>query len=53
MGPKRYGRQANSCFYFQLFLKTEGKKSGKLFMFSTHSIRSCFESIKTLWVLYG
>ncbi|MGR2939379.1 hypothetical protein, partial [Vibrio vulnificus] len=38
VGPKRYGRQANSCFYFQLFLKTEGKKSGKLFMFSTHSM---------------
>ena len=31
VGPNRYGRQANSCFYFQLFLKTEGKKSGKLF----------------------
>ncbi|ARR08175.1 unknow [Vibrio campbellii] len=31
MGPNRYGHQANSCFYFQLFLKTEGKKSGKLF----------------------
>ncbi|ALM69573.1 hypothetical protein FORC9_0255 [Vibrio vulnificus] len=52
MGPKRYGRQANSCFYFQLFLKTEGKNLESC-LCSLHIQCSYIESIKTLWVLYG
>ena len=40
VGPNRYGRQANSLIR-------------KAVSVLTHSIRSCFESIKTPWVLYG
>ncbi|CAH1525325.1 hypothetical protein THZG08_240089 [Vibrio owensii] len=42
------------AFYFQLLLKTEGKKSGKLILSSIYTFNVLtIESIKTPWVLYG
>ena len=61
VGPQCYGRQANFLFVFSFFekkLKAKINNSESCFSITesksyiTHSI-FLFESIKTLWVLYG
>ncbi|ARN64574.1 hypothetical protein FORC36_2495 [Vibrio vulnificus] len=52
MGPKRYGRQANSVFVFT-FSKKVKTKNLESCLCSLHIQYSYIESIKTLWVLYG
>ncbi|MGR3137052.1 hypothetical protein ABMX61_23570, partial [Vibrio vulnificus] len=53
VGPKRYGRQANSVFVFTFSKKVKAKNLESCLRSLHIQIRSCFESIKTLWVLYG
>ncbi len=52
VGPKRYGRQANSVFVFTFSKKVKAKNLESC-LCSLHIQCSYIESIKTLWVLYG